>query len=387
MSTSTFLGQGTYGCVYKQKLKCIKNTDRDDKKNNKKHNKRQIKGDTMTKVHRDSETALNEIEISKEILKIPNYSRHFSPILESCNASLAQISKSDVDKCDFINTNRDESINTTNRDGSINTNRDGSINTTNRKPTQDEPFDETPELIYFTTKSKYIVGEAFDDYYKNYTSKHKSQQRLYDKIMYMYAYLLAGAKILNEKNIVHCDIKASNIIVDQTDRPIYIDFGLSVNIKQMLKRKSYRDIYFFHPLPLDKKEPIDSYEPWCVEIALMSYIEDLKDHNQEQTITHSDVKNLQSISDRYIDDLKIDGILFTQTDVEKYKEKKRSNIANFVGQTYDAILKEVTEITYSNWDTYAISIMILKYLEHYIPDIKKLIRNEHLKLIESYLFR
>lgn len=343
---STFLGQGTYGCTYKQKLKCATKA--------KENGRKKIKGDVMTKIHKDTSTALHEIEISKEILKIPNYNRHFSPILESCTANLAQISKSDIDKCDLIPSDTHNS-----------------------------------SLKYFTTKSKYIVGEPFDDHYNKYANIQQSQERLYDKLMYMYAFLLSGIDILNMENIVHCDIKASNIIVDQTDRPIFIDFGLSINIKNMLKNKSYNDIYFFHPLPEDPKIPIDSYEPWCVEIALMSYITELQEQQQENPniiFTKTDKKHLQSISDRYIDNLKLAGIIFSQTEVEEFKQKKKSNIANFVGRPYSEILKEVTEITYMNWDPYAITIMILKHLEYYITNTS-LIRNEHVEMMRSYLFR
>ena len=74
---STFLGQGSYGCVYKQKLRCTKHDSNIPLKTIKDH-----KG-VLSKIYLDKKYATREIEIGKHITKIPNYEHYFSPVLEN----------------------------------------------------------------------------------------------------------------------------------------------------------------------------------------------------------------------------------------------------------------------------------------------------------------
>ena len=78
------LGQGSYGCVYKPGILC----------NGKTATKKYI-----TKVQEKDISTQNEIEIGKKIMKIPNYSRYFSPILETCPLNLSHIDDKEMDKC------------------------------------------------------------------------------------------------------------------------------------------------------------------------------------------------------------------------------------------------------------------------------------------------
>ena len=156
---SNFIGQGAYGCVYKQNLEC----------SNKPNKKPKIK-EYLTKVHMKKENAKSEVEVSEMIRQIKNYERYFSPVLESCTASLAEIHKSDIEKCKLV---------------------------------------KDPEAKYFTTKVRYIVGNTMDEYIEKFTSLSKSKtsspKRQQEKIIYMCEYLEKGAKVLNKNGIVHFD--------------------------------------------------------------------------------------------------------------------------------------------------------------------------------------
>lgn len=333
-----FIGQGSYGCIYKRKIKCL--------------NPRDNKGPTkniLSKVQRSKRTALKEIAISKHIKNIPDYDRYFSPILNDCTVSLAQINKKDADQCEFIK------------------NDSASTSTSSMAPN-----------TYYMTHSKYIIGKPLDEYFYDYITKNKSRQRIYDKLMYFCVYLLHAVSTLNEAHIIHFDIKDLNIIIDRTDRPILIDYGLSIYTPDV--KQSLEETFFFHPFPKTRTEPVDSYEPWCVEIAWLSYLTKIVGLDKIFTETHRD--ELQSISDRYIDALKLhETKIFTKEEIEAYKTKKRNIIGRFPDRLSKDIIMEVYEHTHMNWDPYAVCIMIANYIGHYVDT--SLLRQDHKELLQT----
>lgn len=332
---SDFIGQGSYGCIYKRKLKCLT-----DKRSTKETH------DTLSKIQRSKRSALKEIAISKLIKTIPNYDRYFSPVLNDCAVSLAQLNKKDADKCEFIKN-------------------DSASATSSMAPN-----------TYYMTQSKYVVGKPMDEYFYDYISTNKSPRRIYDKLMYFCVYLLHSISTLNEANIIHYDIKDLNIIIDISDRPILIDYGLSFDIKTIIED----EVFFFHPFPKTDKEPVDSYEPWCVEIAWLSYLTKIVNLTTVFTVEHRD--KLQSISDRYIDALKLpETRIFTKDQIEEYKERKRGIISRFVGRVSQTIVDEVFAHTQKQWDPYAVCIMTAKYLGHYVDT--SLLRHDHKELLRT----
>lgn len=332
---TNFIGQGAYGCVYKQNLDCSNDKNANKKQNNK------IK-EYLTKVHMKKENAKSEVEVSEKIRQIKNYERYFSPVLESCTASLAEINKSDIEKCKLV---------------------------------------KDTEAKYFTTKVRYIVGNTMDEYIDKFTSLSKSKssspKRQQEKIIYMCEYLEKGAKILNKNGIVHFDLKESNVIVDETDRPIIIDFGLSIILKKLVTQKDFADAFYY--FTYDKAEM--RYEPWCVEIALLSYLSQQQDF--EELLSKEDADKAIEIVNNYIDavlpteptDLQDKGFII-EANIKEYKERKQSNIKKFVGKKVRDLVDELMK-TYDKWDKYAIGIIMMNNLKFNESDKK------HIDMIRS----
>lgn len=327
---SNFIGQGAYGCVYKQNLTCA---------NDKNANKKPKIKDYLTKVHMKKENAKSEVEVSEMIRHIKNYERYFSPVLESCTASLAEMTKSDIEKCKLV---------------------------------------KDPESKYFTTKVKFIVGNTMDDYIDKFNSLSKSKssspKRRHEKIIYLCEYLEKGVKILNKNGIVHFDLKESNVIVDETDRPIIIDFGLSIILKKLVTQKDFADAFYY--FTYDKAEM--RYEPWCVEIALLSYLSQQRDF--EEVMSKEDADKAIEIANNYIDAVlpvePTNAGFIIEANIKEYKDGKQANIDKFVGKKVRDLVDELMK-THDKWDKYAIGIMMMNNLKFNESDKK------HIDMIRS----
>lgn len=327
---TNFIGQGAYGCVYKENLTCSNDKNAKEEKPNKKPKIKEY----LTKVHMKKENAKSEVEVSEKIRQIKNYERYFSPVLESCTASLAEINKSDIEKCKLV---------------------------------------KDPEAKYFTTKVRYIVGNTMDEYIDKFTSLSKSKssspKRQQEKIIYMCEYLEKGVKVLNKNGIVHFDLKESNVIVDETDRPIIIDFGLSIILEKLTTQKDFADAFYY--FTYDKAEM--RYEPWCVEIALLSYLSQQRDF--EELLNKEDADKAIEIAFNYIDAVLLreptDAGFIIEADVKEYKDRKQKTITKFVGKKVKELVNELMK-TYDKWDKYAIGIIMMNNLRFNETDKKQI---------------
>ena len=319
--TKRFLGQGTYGCIYKEKLKCM---DKKNKKRGPKH--------SLSKVYIDEKYATRELEISKHILKIPHYDRYFSPLLNSCNASLAQLNQEDVDKCDLFDKKN---------------NIYGSSQQT-----------------YFTTTTKYIPGQILNEYLDIY-SKQITPENSYtrdNKIFYIYTCLTKSIELLNSKKIVHFDLSERNIIMDSTDRPIIIDYGMSMNIDAIKTEDQFK--YEFGHYSFTKEDDpnkVDMYEPWCVEIMALMYLNQRV--QPQEIITETHVAELIKYTNQYVDNLELDKLGATEDEIKTYRESKCALYETFtqVNKTAHECSQELIK-TYPKWDPYAIALICAKQL-------------------------
>lgn len=312
-----FLGQGTYGCIYKEKLKCM---DKKNKKRGPKH--------SLSKVYIDEKYATRELEISKHILKIPHYDRYFSPLLNSCNASLAQLNQEDVDKCDLF----------------------------------DKEKRTDSDQTYFTTTTKYIPGQILNEYLDIY-SKQITPENSYtrdNKIFYIYTCLTKSIELLNSKKIVHFDLSERNIIMDSTDRPIIIDYGMSMNIDAVKTEDQFK--YEFGHYSFTKEDDpnkVDMYEPWCVEIMALMYLNQRT--QPQEIITETHVAELIKYTNQYVDNLELDKLGATEDEIKTCRESKCALYEKAKDQSAHECSQELLK-TYPKWDPYAIALICAKQL-------------------------
>ena len=90
--SNDLLSNGSYGCVYHPGFSCDGDTM---------HNKK-----IVTKVQKNNPSVIDaELEISKIVRTIPDYSKFFVPIMKSCKLDIGQIDAGGLKDCKVISGN------------------------------------------------------------------------------------------------------------------------------------------------------------------------------------------------------------------------------------------------------------------------------------------
>ena len=138
----------------------------------------------ISKIQRYDESARNEIRIGKMIQNIGGFEDHFSPILKFCNIDIASIKDKEINKCTILKKH--------------------------------------PSKKFIVMKLRYVDGNDFIDYLIG----QKNSVQLVSNIILSYNHLLTTLSMLIENQILHYDIKGTNILFDiEKESPILIDFA------------------------------------------------------------------------------------------------------------------------------------------------------------------
>ena len=171
---SKLLSQGGFGCVYHPGIRC------DGTKDKKKY---------VSKLQINDYTAFNEVQIGKIIKTIQNYHLFFLPIIEYCKVNATELNPELINKCNTLH-------------------------------------DQTNLILM---KMNFMKNRSFFDYITHSQTNDKIFSSLVDK----YLFLLDSLELLNNKNIVHFDLKDENILLNQNNNnPIIIDFGISLDMNE-----------------------------------------------------------------------------------------------------------------------------------------------------------
>jgi serine/threonine protein kinase len=360
MQESFFMGQGSYGCVYRKQLKCLNKKTKPSKE------------PRLSKIQRTQKTAEREIAISAKVRKIPNFQLYFSPVLNNCIADLAQLSQPDLDKCDFIKEQQQPQQQPQIIDKNVNNQQQPPQNKEREGSKGKSPMGSTVPLRgtnhrFPLTETKYVFGESLNKYIRIATTKVNNHQVcLAKKILFFNTLLIHSVKKLALHKLIHADLNDGNILIDITDRPIIIDFGLSIDLNTPLTKEIAKQAFFFYPFK--PEGTLDSYEPWAVEIAINSFL--LAKIGWDKIVTEPYLAEIKSVSDRYIDGLKFETThknTFSKQDIALYKTKKHRIIDNFLDKPVSKIITDLTNASYHFWDIYAIGIMTSKYMNFYCP--------------------
>lgn len=309
------LGQGSYGCVYKPGILC----------NGKTATKKYI-----TKVQEKDISTQNEIEIGKKIMKIPNYSRYFSPILETCPLNLSHIDDKEMDKCLIY-----------------------------EKGTQ-----------FITNKMKY-VGE---------NTLHSGINKLINVYPKLFTRLVINSSmdlykqfnILNENNIIHMDVKQDNIVLsDSTNKPVIIDFGLSFDIMKY----TTNDVFFVYGY---------DYSPWCIDIIMMTYLVNKKGSEmtnwKETRVRSEDVKRV--MSDFGNNNPIMQPMREKSDHLQKYKKECIEYFSQYVGKRSELLYKELLK-NVKTWDIYAVNVMYYRIIHYYKLENEM---REYINVLEEQIY-
>jgi len=294
----TLLSKGAYGCVYYPKVRCS-----GKQTNNTKY---------VSKIQERNFASKNEIYISNLIkTQIPRYNNMFSIIVRTCPIEYKEIKDTEIADCPLINKEDNNIV--------------------------------LMDLEYIKNNDIYKFLEISTDFYF-----------IIRKMLHTYKYLLNSINELTTQKIVHFDLKPDNILIDTVRSiPIIIDFGLSIDVNKVLKafggEKTNVGLlknYFFTSYP--------KYYIWPIEVHYICYL-----LNVNETPTEKDVER---ICGEYVEGNEILNILYSKSFVNKYRSECKSALMKFIGEKSMDVIKKVIEETYSSWDNYSLSIIMMNFL-------------------------
>jgi len=237
------LGQGSYGCVISPPVKCLNNTEL--RKNAFEYNDNYISKIIRTKY---SDVAFSELNIGTSLHSIDKHHNFFIPYINACyfnpqkHNDIVYLDKNGVDIStipkDLNKTKSKKKFDITMSDTEI-----GSDIIKNNK---------TKCVLKNNDEYLNLIGPIAGDNLGSIFLTAKSSDKINfikNNYWYIFSYLVHGLALLHKKNIVHKDIKPSNIVIDfnyfssmsyynlpiMTCRIRYIDFGLSL----VLNRRKY----------------------------------------------------------------------------------------------------------------------------------------------------
>lgn len=200
------LGEGGFGCVISPPLRCKKT-----------FHKFPYSIDTnyiskIVEYDESDESIWDEINIGKKLIKIDPSQKYFSPILDGC----------------FLHKQKSRDLLYSLSNNKSSTNKNSYTYSTHKKDKCNIYMD-THYLNLISKNAGITIEDTFESkdlYLKNYIINN------YIYIMYHYCKSL---KLLKENNILHCDIKTMNVMINynkarDTAGLTLIDFGLSGNV-------------------------------------------------------------------------------------------------------------------------------------------------------------
>jgi len=299
MRGGKLVGQGSYGCVYHPGFRCaVERNERNDEVAKSETIKKRLQR-RVSKILPNDFFSNHEYQIGKQIQDIPEYKQYFSPVLSKCpvNKSIIEKYGEDVDKCKVI---REDNL--------------------------------------VMMNSQYIRGKT--PYY--WIESIPYQTRI-NSFKHFCRYIMTAIGKLEHNNIVHHDIKQSNVIVRPSGNPVLVDFGLSLDMTQMNQLKSnpsgYENIVFYAP----------DYQYWTLDFQVLGLLNEnkkLEDHGDEIVDGFIEKGLRPWIDDEFIEEYKV---LMR----EKLREYERMD----TGEMIENAIK-----TWQHWDVHCTAITIITLL-------------------------
>ena len=337
------LNQGVYGCVYYPSFTCRGNISKSK--------------NLVTKLELKDNNSVNEIDIGNIIKKIRNYDKYFAPIIRSCDIKLNVLTDKDSNK--------------------------GSLDECNVVKNSEYAQNDF-KLIYI----KHINGQDIDKYMKNI----EVPTLFISTIFSVYFYCLKGLDLLGGAGVIHFDLHSGNIFYDlDNQRPMIIDFGLSIDVSKFIKRgksdsgksdsgKSDRE-------KSNREEVLDSseieyyklkrsllgYKPkhynYTPEAHFLSYLLDkyhgekddlsIRLTNDSLIIFLNDIINYNKILPSYN---QISSVMGKKEGIgEKYKKQLMLYYSRFLDKDYKTIIDDICQY-YVIMDDYMLNINFIKFI-------------------------
>jgi serine/threonine protein kinase len=286
---SKLLSQGGFGCVYYPGITCKGEKNKDKK--------------MVTKIQKDDFTAQNEIYIGEKIKSISNYNLFFLPVISSCSINLAQIKSSSLIECEVISKKH--------------------------------------EFEYILMDIPFMPNKSFFSFLIDYD---KTKKHIILDMTETYSYLLNSIQDLVQKEIIHFDLKAENILYSTSaNNPLIIDFGISIPVEKLQTDNLSDYFYIFAP----------DYYIWPLEVHIINYLI----HQNSQPLNVDDVN---FICNEFVNKNKALSI-FSKSFQDAYLKSCKTACKSYLGKSMEDIIS-IVKTSYNTWDNYALSVLYLRLL-------------------------
>lgn len=255
----------------------------------------------VSKLQENNFTSKNEVHISNIIKTIPNYNTMFAVILRSCKVDYKEIKDTEIVNCPQISNDNVVLM----------------------------------DVEYVNSKDIYTFLEGNTDYFY-----------VIHKIVHSYKHLLNSINYLIDKQVVHFDLKSDNILMEPSI-PIIIDFGLSLDVNKLLQatRENLKN-YFFTSYP--------KYYVWSLEVHYICYL-----LNENDTPAMPDIRRL---CNSYVAGNDILNASFSKSFVNRYETECIRSLERYLGKPADIVIKEIIESSYTTWDNYSLSLIMMNLI-------------------------
>jgi serine/threonine protein kinase len=315
------IGQGSYGCIFYPGIKCGRKQPKDPNQ-------------IVTKIQEVRTSTLDEVEIGKIIQTIPKYQQFFAPIVENCKVNLSTINSKAIDKCELDLKNK-------------------KINFISNK------------IAYVGKLSigKYLNKKIVDMGKKHVrlkkgnssmTKQVEQAKKFLLKIITNHIYLLESIILLQQKNIIHFDLKENNIMYDEkNDIPIIIDFGLSINMDKLKTVGNYKREFTYSNYETCSQWPIESiFVIYICKNIILPTDKNFISLNQKITSTKELKESIQKFISKEYSDHRHVGI---SEELQKRFEVKAIHYINgFVGKTWKDLWDSLFA-SRNTWDNYSLA--------------------------------
>jgi hypothetical protein len=246
--------------------------------------------------------SINEIDISHRILKIPNYSQHFNPILKNSHVNLAEIDEELFERCDEINPTHHSNL-----------------------IVKQLNIENNPTFL--------------DIFYSK--QREPTKKRLLN-IINTYNHILKTIKILNTNQLINLDFHPS-ILVFRDNLPI---------LSKLTK--------IFHLPTINQERKSNLFSNYHRKNVFLPPEAHLICYLNENDATSVSLANIEDICE---DSLSRAASLncFSKSFLEQYKESSRFSLQSFVNKSKDKIINDILKHSVT-WNNYGISILFLVLL-------------------------
>lgn len=276
---------------------------------------------------RTSFFSLNEIQISQRILQIPNYSRHFAPVMKNSFINLAEIDDENFERCEKISEENSHILLTR-------------LNVPGNQSFYDFFYaNRKKNAITGDNVIKFKITEKPDKNDKITTIKERKE---FLKLINSYKHLLESVNLLNNANIVNINFHPSTLVF-RDNLPVVARFD---------------DCFHFPTMNEERKSYLFSdYQAKNVFLPLEAHVICFLIDNRQDTLSFSSIEAICEDCRRRVASLSC----FSKAFLDQYKETAHFSLQSLTNKPKHEIIHEMLQ-NCATWNTYGISILFLVLL-------------------------